>query len=273
MVRALRPMWPRFARRGECLLLLTVLCGAPLVINLWLLPAAPPSSDPREAPPQRPVPEHLPAHVEEFLWREADPEVVVPRDPDADWRSIAEALELVAMVGAVLSVPPAQWGPKAMYPGASPSGLMAVLSVLAVLGQTIDAPLLFATILMVASSWVIKIIWWKLAGAAGSGSSLATATGLGDLGTVRSIMPPHSSENYLQHEMGFVVARKHAAQLRVLAILIGGIFPMAALSLLAAAPLVLIMALAAHMAGIFIERWLFFAEAKHSVTLYYGDAH
>jgi len=49
--------------------------------------------------------------------------------------------------------------------------------------------------------------------------------------------------------------------------------PMAALSLLAAAPLVLTMALAAHMAGIFIERWLFFAEAKHSVTLYYGDAH
>jgi len=27
------------------------------------------------------------------------------------------------------------------------------------------------------------------------------------------------------------------------------------------------------MAGIFVERWLFFAEAKHSVTLYYGDAH
>jgi len=156
---------------------------------------------------------------------------------------------------------------------AASSGLMAVLSVLAVLGQTIDAPLLFATILMVASSWVIKIIWWKLAGAAGSGSSLATATGLGDLGPVRSIIPPHTSENYLQHEMGFVVARKHAAQLRVLALLIGGIFPMAALSLLAAAPLVLTIGLAAHMAGIFIERWLFFAEAKHSVTLYYGDAH
>ena len=156
---------------------------------------------------------------------------------------------------------------------AASSGLMAVLLVLAVLGQTIDAPLLFATILMVASAWVIKIIWWKLAGAAGSGSSLATATGLGDLGPVRSMMPPHTSENYLQHEMGFVVARKHAAQLRVLALLIGGILPMAALSLLAAAPLVLTMALAAHMAGIFIERWLFFAEAKHSVTLYYGDAH
>ncbi len=23
--------------------------------------------------------------------------------------------------------------------------------------------------------------------------------------------------------------------------------------------------------GVFVERWLFFAEAKHVVTLYYGD--
>ena len=73
--------------------------------------------------------------------------------------------------------------------------------------------------------------------------------------------------------MGFVVARKHAAQLRAIALLVGGVLPMAALFLLAAAPFVLTMALAAHMAGIFIERWLFFAEAKHSVTIYYGDAH
>jgi DMSO reductase anchor subunit len=28
-----------------------------------------------------------------------------------------------------------------------------------------------------------------------------------------------------------------------------------------------------HMVGVFVERWLFFAEAKHSVTLYYGDVH
>ena len=127
--------------------------------------------------------------------------------------------------------------------------------------------------LAVASAWGIKIIWWQLAGAGGSGSSLATATGLGSLGAVRSIMPPHTSENYLQHEMGFVVARKHAAQLRVMALLVGGVLPMALLFLLAPVPLVLGVAVIAHMAGIFVERWLFFAEAKHSVTLYYGDTH
>jgi DMSO reductase anchor subunit len=48
---------------------------------------------------------------------------------------------------------------------------------------------------------------------------------------------------------------------------------MALLFLLAPVPLVLGVAVIAHMAGIFVERWLFFAEAKHSVTLYYGDTH
>ena len=156
---------------------------------------------------------------------------------------------------------------------AASSGLVAVLWVLAVLGQQISPPLLLSAMLAVASAWGIKIIWWQLAGAGGTGSSLATATGLGSLGTVRSIMPPHTSENYLQHEMGFVVARKHAAQLRVMALLVGGILPMALLFLLAPVPLVLGVAVIAHMAGIFVERWLFFAEAKHSVTLYYGDTH
>ena len=156
---------------------------------------------------------------------------------------------------------------------AASSGLVAVLWVLAVLGQQISPPLLLSAMLAVASAWGIKIIWWQLAGAGGSGSSLATATGLGSLGAVRSIMPPHTSENYLQHEMGFVVARKHAAQLRVIALLVGGVLPMALLFLLAPVPLVLGVAVIAHMAGIFVERWLFFAEAKHSVTLYYGDTH
>ena len=86
-------------------------------------------------------------------------------------------------------------------------------------------------------------------------------------------MPPHTSENYLQHEMGFVVARKHAAQLRVLALLAGGLLPVSLLFLLAPTAVVLAAVVLLHMAGVFVERWLFFAEAKHSVTLYYGDVH
>ena len=156
---------------------------------------------------------------------------------------------------------------------AASSGLLAILWVLALLGQPVTASLSLAAMLAVAAAWGVKIIWWQLAGASGSGSSLATATGLGGLGEVRSIMPPHTSENYLQHEMGFVVARKHAAQLRVLALLAGGLLPVSLLFLLAPTAVVLAAVVLLHMAGVFVERWLFFAEAKHSVTLYYGDVH
>jgi DMSO reductase anchor subunit len=59
----------------------------------------------------------------------------------------------------------------------------------------------------------------------------------------------------------------------VIALLVGGVLPMALLFSLAPVTLVLFIAVVAHMVGIFVERWLFFAEAKHSVTLYYGDTH
>jgi DMSO reductase anchor subunit len=156
---------------------------------------------------------------------------------------------------------------------AAAGGLLAVLLVLAALGQAYGDALELSVLLALGSAWGIKIVWWQLAGAAGSGSNLATATGLTGLGTVRSIMPPHTSENYLQHEMGFVVARKHAARLRVIALLSGGVVPAALVLFGRGSVPVLGLALLVHLAGVFVERWLFFAEAKHVVSLYYGDQH
>jgi len=86
-------------------------------------------------------------------------------------------------------------------------------------------------------------------------------------------MPPHTSENYLQHEMGFVVARRHAAKLRVIALGLGAALPLLLVGLLPASGAVMGVALASHVAGVMVERWLFFAEAKHVVSLYYGAAH
>jgi len=76
--------------------------------------------------------------------------------------------------------------------------------------------------------------------------------------------------------MGFRVARKHAAKLARLALLLGGIAP--ALALLAAlaagggalAAALLGLALLSHVLGMLTERWLFFAEARHAVMNYYG---
>lgn len=100
------------------------------------------------------------------------------------------------------------------------------------------------------------------------------ATGLAALGTVRTFEAPHTEENYLTHEMGFVLARKHSRDLRVIAI----VFAFAAPGLLALLALVLPSlrifaawaALAGGMLGLFVERWLFFAEARHTVIAFYG---
>ncbi len=156
---------------------------------------------------------------------------------------------------------------------AAAGGLLAILFLLAVLGQANGAAFEMVVLLAMASAWGVKLVWWQLAGAEGSGSTLASATGLGSLGTVRSIMPPHTSENYLQHEMGFVVARKHAAKLRLIALGLGGGVPCLLVIIDAASVIGLGIALAAHIAGVFVERWLFFAEAKHTVSLYYGQQH
>ena len=137
---------------------------------------------------------------------------------------------------------------------AATSGLLAILWVLALLGQPVTESLSLAAMLAVAAAWGVKIIWWQLAGASGSGSSLATATGLGGLGEVRSIMPPHTSENYLQHEMGFVIARKHASRLRLIAIGLGGGLPCLLVILYGGSAMGIGLALLLHMAGIFVER-------------------
>jgi DMSO reductase anchor subunit len=75
--------------------------------------------------------------------------------------------------------------------------------------------------------------------------------------------------------MGYTVARKHAAKLRAIVQLAGFVLPMLALilTLTVGGPLILpltIIGLLAATSGVILERWLFFAEAQHVVTLYYG---
>ena len=102
------------------------------------------------------------------------------------------------------------------------------------------------------------------------GHTAETATGLGGIGQVRLLEPPHTGKNYLLREMVHVVGRKHAARLRVLALICAVILPMLALILAPGAMLAWALAVALHVAGMLAARWLFFAEAEHVVGLYYG---
>ena len=117
---------------------------------------------------------------------------------------------------------------------------------------------------------------YRLGSAEATSATVASATGLGRRGRGTLLDPPHTRENFLLHEMGYRVARKHAAKLcRIsdatlfalpLILTLGALLlpppPAAAAALLAALSAAL---------GVVIERWLFFAEATHAVMLYYGE--
>jgi sulfite dehydrogenase (quinone) subunit SoeC len=122
---------------------------------------------------------------------------------------------------------------------------------------------------------VLKLGYWRFIDTSSSASTAESATGLGALGKVRLFEAPHTSENYLLKEMGFQIARKHATKLRRIAFLLAFALPflLSLVPLLAIGwPAALATLLAAPIAttGVLTERWLFFAEAKHAVMLYYG---
>ena len=128
----------------------------------------------------------------------------------------------------------------------------------------------------VGLTWAVKAAYWQSSGKRRSSGSPGTATGLGHLGTVTQLEPPHTEQNYVMREMGFVIARRHAMKLRLIAVMLGCVVPLVlCVSILVfAGPLLtgLLATVAALLAmvGVLIERWLFFAEARHVVTLYYG---
>ena len=150
-------------------------------------------------------------------------------------------------------------------------GSVAFLTMLALFGQDSPGILTEITLAFLIGAWILKYAWWWALDNRGSASNLETATGLGMIGKVRSLMPPHTSENYLQKEMGFVVARRHAIKLRYISIVFGGLLPIICVIFGGSSAGLLSLATIFHIIGIFVERWLFFAEAKHVVTLYYGD--
>lgn len=83
---------------------------------------------------------------------------------------------------------------------------------------------------------------------------------------------PSTETSYVSREMGFALARKHAAKLRRIALvlfaLLPALFAAIAWCLPTATLPALIAAAIAFQLGAIVERWLFFAEAKHVVSLY-----
>lgn len=138
-------------------------------------------------------------------------------------------------------------------------------------GQALGGMLL----LLVALGLVLALakgLYWRDLDAAPAPASRGAAVGLPER-EVRVFERPHTEANYITREMAFAVARRHATRLRVGAVLgLAGLPALAAglaasglLSAVAGAAL----AAVALLGAAFVERWLFFAQARHVVAAYY----
>jgi DMSO reductase anchor subunit len=131
----------------------------------------------------------------------------------------------------------------------------------------------FAAMVAAIALAACKLHYWRDIDRTPLPATRGAAVGLPDR-DVTVFERPHTESNYLTREMAFVVARKHSRALRTLALLSFALVPLLCmlpvwlLVHVDAAPWFTLAATAA-IAGAFVERWLFFAEAKHLVTLYY----
>lgn len=208
------------------------------------------------------------------------------------WRFDAHLFGLIAAAGAVATTwctgmiyaslkPIRQW-----HQPLTPWGYLlfggfcgaALLALLAALWGDARIPAVIAA-LAGGGALSLKLSYWHAADApkpAGA-PTLESATGLGRIGRTRPLDPPHTEQTWLLREMAFKLARAHRTKLRRLTI--AGFALATALAVLALpfsgawATLVLLPAAVLAGAATLAERWLFFAEATHTVALYYtGDA-
>jgi DMSO reductase anchor subunit len=173
--------------------------------------------------------------------------------------------------------PVKEWHHPMVAPGyllfASFSGA-SLLAMLAILWGGGFFPALVAAALGMAAL-MFKRAYWASVDATPATSTRESATGLGFIGKVRPLENPHTETNYLLREMVFRVGRVHAAKLRSIALLLGFALP----ALLFCITIILggdtawvfgVLAAASALAGLSVERWLIFAEATHTVALYYA---
>ena len=132
------------------------------------------------------------------------------------------------------------------------------------------------TAALLAAAAAFKWIYWRSIDTEQRTYTVESATGLGHLGKVRSLEPAHTQPNFVMREMGYTVARAHAVKLRKIVLIAGFAVPALIVLLAGGARPVLLQMILTLVAvglvtlGVAVERWLFFAEAEHVVTLYYG---
>lgn len=144
-----------------------------------------------------------------------------------------------------------------------------ILAALTCVFGNFPAFLVYFSSFWLALTLIILAIYWRSIDAAPRDLTIEQATGLGRIGRVSQWELPHSVPNYVQKEMGYAVARKHAEKLRrlvIAALVLAILLMLAALAL----PFAALPSMALSLFAAAVQRWLFFAEAQHVSTLFYG---
>ncbi len=121
-------------------------------------------------------------------------------------------------------------------------------------------------LIMVGAAALGKLIYYYWIGQP-AGPTINSALGF-TRATVRLLDVGHGEGNFLTEEFGYEVAKAKLIWLRLISIALAFLLP--ALLLLAFGATAGIPAMLCGFAGVFVERWLFFAEARHVVNLYHG---
>ena len=146
-----------------------------------------------------------------------------------------------------------------------------IFLLLAAMYETATTNLIVAATYLIAIAAVAKIVYFFWIGSP-AGPSINTATAF-TRSMVRLLDVGHTAGTFLTDEFGYQVARARLIALRWLVLLFAFALPALVLWLgisIMSISSVMIVAVMSAFVGVMIERWLFFAEARHVVNLYHG---
>jgi len=133
-------------------------------------------------------------------------------------------------------------------------------------------PYIAMSALILSIAAVLKAIYYFWIRSPGLSPTINTATGL-TRAKVKLLDTGHTHGTFLTQEFGFQIARQKAGLLKIVVFVVGFVLPGLMLVWVfnqQDGQTAAIVAALAGIAGAAVERWLFFAEARHVVNLYHG---
>ncbi|NND92837.1 MAG: dimethyl sulfoxide reductase anchor subunit [Granulosicoccus sp.] len=148
-------------------------------------------------------------------------------------------------------------------------GALILNLMLAQQGLTSDALEVVSLVLLLLAG-MVKIIYFYWIGQP-AGPTINTALGF-TRATVRLLDVGHSSDTFHTKEFGYQVERIRLIWLRAISVGLAFVIPLLIVTgLFGPVNLpTMLLAVGSAYAGVLVERWLFFAEARHVVNLYHG---